>query len=338
MTGHRGTGWLVVMVVGAMAACGSKEESAARESPKSTAPAPYVVDVAYRLDSDKDAAINRAVVVVRARLQALGVHGEVRRQGDLILVSLPAMDTQRNLRVRQLIRRGGRLELKLVDEVQRQASGPGTHEPHPLMRRVYQHVATDPAAKQQGVTGLTDFWQGPNGDHFYDYAIRAPDRTVLSRYLTRLGDKDKSMRPDAERELGYEYVYADSVTSRPYWRTYLLRRAVEVGPEHVSNARAIKNKTTGRPEVEVTFTEAGKRRVARLTAANVGKKMAIILDGTIQSAPLIQSAIPGGKAIIHMGGRPGEDLSQVAADLATAINAGSLPRPLTEVFSQPAPR
>ncbi len=54
----------------------------------------------------------------------------------------------------------------------------------------------------------------------------------------------------------------------------------------------------GRPYVSLTFTSEGAKTFARVTAANVGRQLAIILDGELQSAPVIQTEIIGGQAQI----------------------------------------
>lgn len=55
----------------------------------------------------------------------------------------------------------------------------------------------------------------------------------------------------------------------------------------------------GRPGVEVLFTEEGSRKFAEITGANVNKRMAILVDGKLVTAPLIRAKISGGRAIIN---------------------------------------
>src|SRR5438045_9409442 len=72
-----------------------------------------------------------------------------------------------------------------------------------------------------------------------------------------------------------------------------------------------------------------------MTAANVKKRMAIVLDGNVDSAPLIQTAIPGGICSIHLGGlKPVNEVLQEAKDLVLTLRGGALPVPLRLVSEE----
>lgn len=77
------------------------------------------------------------------------------------------------------------------------------------------------------------------------------------------------------------------------------------------------------PYVAIDFNAVGAKRFDQITAANVGKRMAIVLDDTIYSAPVIRERISGGSAQIS-----GSFSSQEATDLAIILRAGSLPAPV----------
>ncbi len=77
------------------------------------------------------------------------------------------------------------------------------------------------------------------------------------------------------------------------------------------------------PYVAIDFNAVGAKRFDQITAANVGKRMAIVLDDTIYSAPVIRERISGGSAQIS-----GSFTSQEATDLAIVLRAGSLPAPV----------
>ncbi len=77
------------------------------------------------------------------------------------------------------------------------------------------------------------------------------------------------------------------------------------------------------PVVGLKFNAEGAKKFADLTAANVGRRLAIILDGKVQSAPNIREAIPSGEAVIS--GR--FDIAQ-AQDLAVILRVGALPAPM----------
>lgn len=58
------------------------------------------------------------------------------------------------------------------------------------------------------------------------------------------------------------------------------------------------NGFTGGPEITVEFTEEGGKRLAKLTEENVGKRVAIFIDGKVQSAPRIMGQITGGRIAV----------------------------------------
>jgi preprotein translocase subunit SecD len=77
------------------------------------------------------------------------------------------------------------------------------------------------------------------------------------------------------------------------------------------------------PYVAMDFNAVGARRFDQITAANVGRRLAIVLDDTIYSAPVIRERISGGSAQVS-----GSFTEQEATDLAIVLRAGSLPAPV----------
>ena len=77
------------------------------------------------------------------------------------------------------------------------------------------------------------------------------------------------------------------------------------------------------PYVAIEFNPVGAKRFEQITAASVGRRMAIILDDTVYSAPVIRERIAGGSAQIS-----GNFTEQSATDLAIVLRAGSLPAPV----------
>lgn len=99
--------------------------------------------------------------------------------------------------------------------------------------------------------------------------------------------------------------------------------------EYVTGAQLNFNQTTGAPEVQITFNDAGAQIFAKITAANVGKPLAIFLDNNLIESPTVQEAIPNGKAIIS-----GNFTVDTAKQLVERFNAGALPAPITLVNQQ----
>jgi preprotein translocase subunit SecD len=80
----------------------------------------------------------------------------------------------------------------------------------------------------------------------------------------------------------------------------------------------------GNWQVAIEFNAVGARIFGEVTEANVGKHLAIILDGSVYSAPRINERIPGGRAVIT-----GQFTVEEARDLAIVLRAGALPAPVT---------
>ena len=86
---------------------------------------------------------------------------------------------------------------------------------------------------------------------------------------------------------------------------------------------------TSQPQVSLELNDEGAKLFGEITKRNLGKQVAIYIDGIAISAPVVQSEIPDGKAIISGGFS-----IQEARDLANSLNAGALPVPITLVSQQ----
>jgi protein-export membrane protein SecD len=86
---------------------------------------------------------------------------------------------------------------------------------------------------------------------------------------------------------------------------------------------------SGKPEVGIEFDSEGAKLFAQLTKENVGKQIAIFLDGQIISAPTVQTEITDGKAVIT-----GNFSLEEAKKLAQRLNEGALPLPITLIGQQ----
>ena len=115
----------------------------------------------------------------------------------------------------------------------------------------------------------------------------------------------------------------DPVTRRPNETPYTLEPTVLMTGEVITDARHRPGQVGESPYVAVTLTSAGATLFERLTGDNVGRRMAIVLDGKVQSAPVIQDRIGGGRAVIT-----GNFTLDEARDLALVLRAGALPAPV----------
>lgn len=93
--------------------------------------------------------------------------------------------------------------------------------------------------------------------------------------------------------------------------------------EHLADARPGVDGTTGEPVVTFRFDATGSRMFAAITKANVGRPFAIVMDGEVLTAPVIQSPIIGGSGQIS-----GSFTTKSASDLSAVLRAGALPAPL----------
>jgi protein-export membrane protein SecD len=103
-------------------------------------------------------------------------------------------------------------------------------------------------------------------------------------------------------------------------------RRVEVDGADLTDARPAQDPQTGGWVVDFTFNSLGARRFGEVTAANVGRPFAIVLDNKVISAPVIRQPILGGHGQIS-----GNFDASSANDLAVLLRAGALPAPLTVV-------
>ena len=98
----------------------------------------------------------------------------------------------------------------------------------------------------------------------------------------------------------------------------------------VTNARVeYDNRRGGEPGVSMTMNAEGANIWARLTKENIGRQVAIVLDGTVYSYPTVQTEITGGSSSIT-----GNFTIEEATDLANVLNSGKLPAPATIVQEQ----
>lgn len=114
----------------------------------------------------------------------------------------------------------------------------------------------------------------------------------------------------------------DKDTGREYRIPYLVKKRVMLTGDVLSDARVSIGQFND-PYVSITFDAKGGREFDRITGDNVKKRMAVVLDNTIYSAPVIQERITGGRAQIT-----GTFSMQEASDLAIVLRAGALPAPL----------
>ncbi len=125
-----------------------------------------------------------------------------------------------------------------------------------------------------------------------------------------------------ESELLLE-VNTDPETNRESKTPYLVKKRTLLTGANLVDARVQIDSQYNDPYVSIEFDRKGGRVFERITEQNVKKRLAIILDDKVYSAPVIQEKISGGSARIT-----GQFTTEQARDLAIALRAGALPAPV----------
>lgn len=126
----------------------------------------------------------------------------------------------------------------------------------------------------------------------------------------------RTSKPDA-KELTASSTLLDLVNN--FERT-------ELSGSYLKRAALVFDPTTNRPMVELTFDEVGAQLFATITKENIGKQVAIFLDGVPISSPTVNEEITAGKAVIS-----GDFTIEEARILVGRLNSGALPVPITLV-------
>lgn len=217
-----------------------------------------------------------------------------------------------------------------VAEVARMVGGAGKVEFREViiadeMRELPKLVPTLSDKCCVGVTLEDDQWSDENDHGHTDYYLRAPTRAMIERAIGEARSHGWALPPHTH--FGFEYVpqWHGEVTTTAFWRTYVLADALEVDGDAVISAITSFDPNTNRPIVLLEFDREGGRAFGELTARIVGKKLATVVGDEVRSAPVINSAIRGGRASIMMGSRDPDKEQHDADVLAVTLRAGALP-------------
>ena len=107
----------------------------------------------------------------------------------------------------------------------------------------------------------------------------------------------------------------------------LLEEPAVITGEDVADATVGADPSTGRPTVTLAFSSEGAQRFEEVTRSHIGRLLSIVLDDRIESSPVIQTAIAGGRALITLGATPAggpEAQRRQAESLVTALRHGAL--------------
>jgi len=124
------------------------------------------------------------------------------------------------------------------------------------------------------------------------------------------------------REVLYQ-INEDPETLRTSKTPFLLKKRTLLTGAYLTDARVQIDSQFNEPYVSINFDKKGARIFERITEDNVQKRLAIVLDNSVYSAPVIQEKIAGGQARIT-----GRFTTEEARDLAIVLRAGALPAPV----------
>ncbi|RKH38479.1 protein translocase subunit SecD [Corallococcus sicarius] len=249
----------------------------------------------------RDEAVDQAMLVIRRRIDKWGVaEVDVRKLGtDSIQISLPGRSNPEQ--AKELVGTTAQLEFRMVDDTNPQVFA--------------QMFAQNPPPPDSKVTLVED-------EGFPQ--LSSPNREALLAYA-----KDKA--PEGRDVLTQCVANPVKKNDCIAYRSYLVDKAVPLTGESLSGADASVSQMN-EPEVNISFDPAGAREFEKLTEASVGKRMAIVLDDNVHTAPNINEKIGGGRARITMGragARSFEEWLGEAQTLALVLKAGALPAPVT---------
>lgn len=237
----------------------------------------------------EEQSVGKSIEVIRNRIDEFGVtEPEILAQGsDRIVVQLPGV---RDIeRAKELIGKTAKLEFKMVND---------TLSPQ----------VTTAWLEKAAKAGITY----KKGDRF-------------SEYLKKMNEFLKADIPEGH-ELAFE-KNTNKATGEEANIPFVVETIAKITGDDLADARVQIDQQKNDPYVSMDFKPAGAKRFEEATGANIGRRMAVILDGNVYSAPVIQAKIGGGHAQITLGGG-GADFNKTmseAKDLALVLRAGALP-------------
>jgi preprotein translocase subunit SecD len=151
-------------------------------------------------------------------------------------------------------------------------------------------------------------------------------RTALLEFKLVDENNDLNAALKGQVPAGSEILYKvkeDPNTHRTSKTPFLIKKRASMTGTYITDARVQIDSQYNEPYVSMKFDKKGSRLFERITEENVKKRLAIVLDNNVYSAPVIQEKIAGGEARIT-----GSFTTEEARDLAIALRAGALPAPV----------
>ncbi len=188
-----------------------------------------------------------------------------------------------------------------------------------IERRINQFGVAEPAIFPQGVDQIVVQLPGVVDR---ERAVNLVGKTALLEFRIVNNDPEKLKQAVAGNPVpGFEVVYEDRDSLKI---PLLVKKDSELTGANLKNAMMGFGQSFNEPEVELEFDGTGAKIFAAVTREYVGRQLAILLDGSVLTAPVIQTEIPNGRARIT-----GKFSQQEAQDLSTILSAGAMPAPVT---------
>lgn len=291
-----------------------------------------LADEAY--ESIVETAVNQAREVIENRIDELGVANmSVSSSGTNIIIEIPAgstaggEDEERQsefvARTKRIIERTARLEFQIADDRERN-----------IYAKLRPLVQEDDRVEL--VPDDSTFFLRASDTKTSD-GTPLPGNKILADFIALA--QEKGVDIPENRVFRFEEITPrrrGKKAAAPVdkvWRSWFLDSRADVTGEHISDARVAyeqQGPRTGQPYVSLSFNDRGRKAFGALTKANVGKRLAIVLDDRVNSAPVIEEAILGGTARITMGGYGDQqETLNDSKELVIVLRAGGLPAPIT---------
>ncbi|NUQ79254.1 MAG: protein translocase subunit SecD [Polyangiaceae bacterium] len=286
--------------------------------------------VTLRIKSDvetqiRERAVSQAKDTVLRRVDGLGLKeaGVTTRDEDII-IEVPGDDERAFTEIREIISQTARLEFKMVDDSV-DFLGPVLRDARPedLPAGLRAELENAPV--------------GPGKTKPVTYArISRAEGEDMRDTLKRLKEWAATLQIPDDHELGFgkltDYNEEKDVFEDAGWRTYYLFSKAEITGDMIREAQAMPDQSQsglGGWHVALEFTPLGGDRFEDITGRNIKKRFAIILDEKVESAPVIQTRIAGGRAQITMGSGNLEQQLTDAKKLELVLRSGALPAPIS---------
>ncbi|WP_020403328.1 protein translocase subunit SecD [Gracilimonas tropica] len=271
-------------------------------------------EIATFLKTQRQSALDRAVEIIRTRVDRYGVtEPSILKQGNnRIVVELPGVEDKE--RVRNLLKGTARLEFRLAADADAFRS---------FVDQVYQYYdntqqATDTTGQAQ-FNPLTEVLIPAQNPYLVGYAT-ADD---TARVMELLNTEDIQRMVPRNTTMMWSANPLPGQGGQDLYQLIGVRTQVELTGDVIEAASVQFDPATNIPEVSMTMNSDGARTWGRITGANIGKPVAIVLDGYVFSYPNVQTKISNGRSSIT-----GLDGVEEAEDLVNILLSGALPAPL----------